>query len=75
MDELKRRLQEADDASWDKSKMHVMYLLDTLVEKQKAQDDAINGLKLKAAVWGALLGFAGGLVPLIFELWNHISIK
>jgi hypothetical protein len=77
MDELEKLQDRIDDqsASWPESRQLLLYIIRGLVEKQKAQEDALNAIKLKVAFVAGGCGLVAGLIPVAIEVIGHLSWK
>ena len=77
MDELEKLQDRFDDqsASWPESRQLLLYIIRGLVEKQKAQEDALNAIKMKVAFVAGACGLVAGLIPIAIELIGHLAWK
>jgi hypothetical protein len=77
VDELERLQDRCDNASasWEESRQLLLYVIRGLIEKQKAQDDAISAIKLKVAFVSGGVGLIAGAIPFVIEAISHLSWK
>jgi hypothetical protein len=75
MDELERLQERCDNeaASWPESRQLLLYVIRGLIEKQKAQEDALNAIKFRMAFVAGACGLVMGSLPFVIAALGHIS--